>query len=246
MKPYINPEKDYNKLIDFMFKSNLINNGAFIYELFSYNNYLKDILNSTDDKPVKCNVNDNIVVSSEEQVICLLNRMINRFDKHFPFLHRCRKSLFIDFLGYDETKKFLLSKHYLGDNKYIDFFEDSINRIFVRNFYRNLQYTKDDYIDIFKERKINYKNLSLDKTTHLYKLVNLLSDFTYCQHNSYHINYLFDSIEDRINYHSKAIGRKKTPKEVWEERIISHHRIHTEEIIKAYNRKKAYLELFKK
>ena len=25
MKPYINPEKDYNKLIDFMFKSNLIN-----------------------------------------------------------------------------------------------------------------------------------------------------------------------------------------------------------------------------
>ena len=40
MKPYINPEKDYNKLIDFMFKSNLINNGAFIYELFSYNNYL--------------------------------------------------------------------------------------------------------------------------------------------------------------------------------------------------------------
>lgn len=246
MYPYTKPEKNYNELIDFMFSSNIINNGAFIYELFSYNSYLKNILKATDDKPVKCNVNDNIVVSAEEQVICLLNRMINRFDKQFPFLHGYRKWLFTQFLGYEETRQYLLSKHYLGDNSYIKFFEDSINRIFVRNFYRNLEFVMDDFIEIFKERKINYKSLSLDKTTHLRQLVDLLSDFTYCYHDNINIAFLFESIEDRVNMFAKSYGRKKATKEEWYQRMIDENKLHTEEIIKAYNRKKAYLELFKK
>lgn len=242
----IKKNKDINELCEYIFRDEKINNSAFIYELLLYNNCLINILNEVDDKPVACNVNPNIVVTAEQQVICLLNRMINRFDSQFPFLHGYRKWLFTQFLGYEETRQYLLSKHYLGDNSYIKFFEDSINRIFVRNFYRNLEFIMDDFIDIFKERKINYKKLSLNRTTHLRQLVDLLSDFTYCYHDNINIIFLFESIEDRVNMFAKSYGRKKATKEVWYQRMIDENKIHTEEIIKAYNRKKAYLELFKK
>ena len=150
--------KNFDKLCEYIFKDEKINNSAFIYELLSYNHYLIDILNEVNDKPVVCNVDPSIKVTAEQQVICLLNRMIDRFNSHFPFLHKYRKWLFGHLLSYEETRQYLLSKHYLGDNDYIKFFENSINRIFVRNFYRNLEFVMDDYIDIFKEKKINYKN----------------------------------------------------------------------------------------
>lgn len=238
--------KDISELCEYIFKEEKINNSAFIYELLLYNSCLINILNEVNDKPVVCNVNPNIVITAEQQVICLLNRMINRFDSYFPFLHGYRKWLINHFLGYEETRKYLLSKHYLGDNNYIKFFEDSINRIFVRNFYRNLEFVMNDYTDIFKERKINYKKLSLNRTTHLRQLVDLLSDFTYCRHDHIDTLFLFESIEDRVTMFCKSYGRKRATKDVWYQRMIDENRMHTIGIIESYNRKKDYLELFKK
>lgn len=242
----IKKTKDIDKLCEYIFKDEKINNSAFIYELLSYNSYLINILNEVDNKPVVCNVDPNVKVTAEQQVICLLNRMIDRFDSHFPFLYRYRKWVFSHFLSYEETRQYLLSKHYLGDNNYIKFFENSINRIFVRNFYRNLEFVMDDYIDIFKERKINYKNLSLDKPTHLRQLLDLLSDFTYCFHDHINIIFLFESIEDRVTMFCKSYGRKRATKEVWYQRMIDENRMHMTRIIESYNNKKDYLKLFKK
>ena len=150
-----------------------LNNGPLIYSLIQNNNNLRKIINNIDNQKIVSNSNPNIIIRPDMQVIFLLDRLINRFDDHFPLLYKYRMLIIDNFLEYKECENYLLEKHYLGDNEYINYYENKLNLIFVKSFYNNLKYIKNELIDVFKENKINTKKLLLNNHDELKKLLNL-------------------------------------------------------------------------
>jgi len=110
-----------------------------VYKLV-HSNLLKSTIKKIDNIDVPCNVNPNEITSANEQFLQLLDRFITYFNDSFYFLHTythlCIK-LIIE-TNYKDMEKYLLSKHYLGDNDYIPFFNNSIYRMMVANFIRSI------------------------------------------------------------------------------------------------------------
>ena len=174
-----------------------LNNGPLIYYLIQNNSNLRKIIDSSNNKKVISNLNANTIINPNIQIIYLLDRLINRFDDHFPLLHRYRTLIINNFFEYNECKNYLLEKHYIGDNNYINYYENKLNIIFIKSFYNNLKYIQYELIDVFKENKINTKKLSSNNPTEIKKLLNLLSDFSYCYHR-WDSTYLFTEIDSEI------------------------------------------------
>lgn len=222
-----------------------INNSPLLYELIKKNKDFRFILNNVNDKKVVSNVNPKEIISAEMQVVYLMNRLINRFDDHFPLLYKYRKSIIEEFLEFDETKEFLSCKHYLGNNKYIKYFEDSLNRIFVKSFYNNLNYYKYFLADILKERNIYVKRLSLKNSNHLRLLVDFLSDLSYC-YNEWDAFYIFIDVAERVNYYKTEKEYQNHKDNNWLDIVLRDHITHIGRIIGGYKKKKKYLKFFKK
>lgn len=210
-----------------------LNNGPLIYNLILNNNNLRKIINNIDNKKIISNSNPNVIIRPDMQVIFLLDRLINRFDDHFPLLHKYRTIIIDNFLRYKEYENYLKEKYYLGDNEYIKYYEEKLNLIFVKSFYNNFKYIENELTDIFKEYKINMKKISLDNPTELEKLLNILSDFSYCYHR-WDSAYLFSEMDNDIKLNSE-----------WKEEILKDYKFHLSRILENYNLKKEYLEIFK-
>ena len=105
--------------------------GAFISQFVRISGNFPRVLKDLDDSEVVSNVDPNNVLTAEQQVMHLFNRLLGWFDKYFPTLYRYRLAIVGKLLDHEETIEYLQSKHYLGDNDYIKFFTDSISLIFV-------------------------------------------------------------------------------------------------------------------
>lgn len=210
-----------------------LNNGPLIYYLIKNNANLRKIIDNIDNKKVISKLNSNIIINPEIQIIYLLDRLINRFDDHFPLLHKYRTLIINNFFEYSECKSYLLEKKYIGDNEYINYYENKLNIIFIKAFYNNLKYIQYELIDVFKENKINIKKISASNPTEIKKLLNLLSDFSYCYHR-WDSAYLFTKIDSEINLNNE----RKTG-------ILEDYKLHLNRIIENYDLKKEYLKILK-
>ena len=81
-----------------------LNNGPLIYNLIQNNNNLRKIINNIDNKKIVSNSNPNIIIRPDMQVIFLLDRLINRFDDHFPLLYKYRILIIDNFFLLFESK----------------------------------------------------------------------------------------------------------------------------------------------
>ena len=220
-----------------------LNYSAFISHNVRLSGNFNRVLKDLDESVVVSNVDPNNILTAEQQVMHLFNRLLYWFDKYFPTLYRYRSIIIGKLLSYDETVEYLQSKHYLGDNNYIKFFTDSINLIFVKGFYNNLKYHYDIYADILKERKIDYKKLDLKKSSHLKKLLDLVSDLAFCdkEFDSYYLfNYIDNDIQLFVNNKHRAQANID-----YKEQCIWISKVHNEKIIEKYNMKKDYIKYFK-
>lgn len=219
--------------------------GSFIYELIKYNMYFPYIISSLDQSEVTSSSNNNIQISANQQLLHLLDKLINEFDKYFPMQYGQRYDIVGKLLGLNLTIEYLHSKYYYEDKEYELYYEDMIKKIFITIFYSNLKYNYKLYSDIFSEKRINYTNIDLNKPLHVKKILNILSDLSYCNLTN-DITWLFEDIESHIIRDKNSSYRKKqkSNKEC-EERIISINNKYVIKLIENYNMRKEYLKYFR-
>lgn len=105
---------------------NILLNSPHDYDLIIYKLLKTDILDEIilklDNKIVCCNANPSEIYSAEEQFLMLLTRLFDFLLKIFPSLYKVRKVVMEDIINGNKqnVEKYLLSKHYVGDNKYIN------------------------------------------------------------------------------------------------------------------------------
>lgn len=219
--------------------------GSFIYELIKYNMYFPYIISSLDQSEVISSSNNNIQISANQQLLHLLDKLINEFDKCFPLQYGQRYDIVGKLLGLNLTIEYLHSKYYYEDKEYELYYEDMIRKIFITIFYNNLKYNYQLYSDIFSEKRINYTNIDLNKPLHVKKILNILSDLSYCNLTN-DITWLFEDIESHIIRDKNSSYRKKQKSnKKCEERIISINSKYVNKIIKNYNMRKEYLKYFR-
>lgn len=221
-----------------------------IYRLLE-RDFLDKIIQYIDDEPVPCNVNPEDLTSADEQFLLLLNRLIMYFRRYFPKIY--------DFTDYAiETivtgnsilaHNYLLSKHYLGDNDYIDFFNQSIWQLLVSNFLCNGKHVYQ-VKHLLKSNKIKYStnidDYSLDE---LKKIINLLSDLVYCASSEYRAFYLFGDIDADLCKRLEDIEKEReyTLKDVdfHNKNLEEFYSVQYDIIIEEYMKKRKYLKYFK-
>lgn len=219
--------------------------GSFIYELIKYNMYFPYIISSLDQSEVTSSSNNNIKISANQQLLHLLDKLINEFDKCFPLQYGQRYDIVGKLLGLNLTIEYLHSKYYYEDKEYELYYEDMIRKIFITIFYNNLKYNYQLYFDIFSEKRINYTNIDLNKPLHVKKILNILSDLSYCNLTN-DITWLFEDIESHIIRDKNSSYRKKQKSnKKCEERIISINSKYVNKIIENYNMRKKYLKYFR-
>ena len=114
---------------------NILLNSPHDYDLIIYKLLKTDILDEIilklDNKIVCCNANPSEIYSAEEQFLMLLTRLFDFLLKIFPSLYKAREVVMEDIINGNKqnVEKYLLSKHYVGDNKYINFFKENNYKI---------------------------------------------------------------------------------------------------------------------
>lgn len=134
-------------------------------------------------------------LTSEEQFLDIIHHIINRFNTDFWFLKKYGNYIMEIILCQRETIPLLLTKKYLGDNKYIPYYQLEFQKICIINFYKILKYI--DYTEIIytflQDYKIDIQNFKLSNIHDVTKLYNTLRLICLCNCNSYGLLYLFDS-----------------------------------------------------
>lgn len=212
--------------------------------------YFKKSINKIDNVGVPSNVKPNEITSADEQFLQLLNRFIEFFDDSFYFLHSdsiCYIHMIIE-TNYKELEKYLLSKHYLGDNNYIDFFQDSIYRIIVSNFIKNTVVSKT-LKNLFKNNKIPIKDVKDYTLDEILKINDLLSDIVLANaKNTFAAILLFDDIDKNISKIIKRMNKRKiSSKDILDKKksILSLSLFKIDSLIEEYEKKKDYLIFLK-
>ncbi len=216
--------------------------GSFIYELIKYNLYFPEILRTLDKSDVTYN---KIIISAENQMLHLFDKLVEKFDKYFPLQYGQRYNIIGKILGLQVTADYLHCKHYYNDKEYEKYFEDKIRVIFISVFINNLKYNYELYENIFKDRRINLKRFDINNPNQAKKVLSLLSDLAYCNLTN-DILWLFDSIEMHIIRDENSLYRRKNKsKEDMKNRIITTNNNYIIKIIDNYNKRKDYLKYFK-
>lgn len=224
------------------------------YSFMVYRLIHQDIFKRTiakiDDVGVPCNVNPKEITSANEQFLQLLNRFIEFFDNSFYFLHidsECYIHTIIQ-TNYKELEKFLLSKHYLGDNNYIDFFQESIYRIIISNFIKNVELSKN-LKKLLKREKIAIKPIKNYTLEEIIKINDLLSDIVLANaKDSFTAIMLFDDVNKSISQILKNMEKDKwTKKDILDRKksITNFTLNRIDSLIEEYEKKKDYLIFLK-
>jgi hypothetical protein len=213
-----------------------------IYKIIN-SGVLDEIIDNIDDKCVLSDINSNEIISSYEQFLDLLNKFIVFFKKKFNNL-----SFYIDELikeliknNYYEFSNYLLSKHYLGDNKYIMFFEDNMNRLSILNFVKNIEYSSE-IKKLLKLNNIKIKNIKDYSFDEVLEISDLLSDLIFCYSNEFHTVLLFTDMSKVINDLKSDNSNNNLDKI---DAVINDFDFKCKIIIDSYNNKRKYLKYFK-
>lgn len=223
--------------------------SMWIYKLIQEDRFEKTI-KKIDNVGVPCNVNPKEITSADEQFLQLLNRFINFFNNSFYFLHTDVYFYITRIIdsNYSKLEKYLLSKHYLGDNSYIPFFQDSAYRIIVTNFVKLLPLSKN-LQKLFKKEKIAIKSINGYTLEEILKINNLLSNIVLANHNhSFTASILFEDVQKNLNQTIKLMQKKNVDENLINERRASSTEFFLGQVdflIKNYNKKKEYIFLFK-
>ena len=220
-----------------------------VYKLV-HSNLLKSTIKKIDNIDVPCNVNPNEITSANEQFLQLLDRFITYFNDSFYFLHTythlCIK-LIIE-TNYKDMEKYLLSKHYLGDNDYIPFFNNSIYRMMVANFIRSINISSK-LRKLFIQEKIAIKNINDYSLEEIFKINDLLENIVFANaRDSFNTIYLFDDISKCIYNRVKQMKKKKLDKTKilsLEESLNLFYSMKIDSLIEEYFKKKKYIKYFK-
>lgn len=228
-------------------------NGKYDYDTIVYKILKKDSLDQMirkiDQVPVPCDVRPDDLTSSEEQFVQLLDRFVDWFQEDFPTLSFFCKFIIEEIIetNYNEMEQYLLSKHYLGDNKYIPFFQKSIYKIIINNFIANVKYIPvlEALIQTEGIKIKNYDSIKLDT---IIKLERLLSDIVFCNGNNLLLHLLFSNIDYEIEaVKNKGIKNNNTEFDIkYEIQVLKdYYEFHYELMINIYLKKKEYLKIFK-
>lgn len=215
-----------------------------VYNLI-HQDCFKNTINKIDGIGVPCNVNPSEIISAEEQFIRLLDRFIEYFDNTFYFLHN-DSYLYIRRIietNYKKVEKYLLSKHYLGDNDYIDFFNDSIYRIIITNFVKNISFIPN-LKKLFIKEKIEIKNINQYTLEEVLNIKDLLSDIVLSNaKDTFNSILLFEDIDDSISKIIKNMKKKAPEYELNERRnsMTNLSILKIDILIEEYLKKKKYL-----
>lgn len=218
-----------------------------VYKLI-HHDYFKKTLPKIDNIGVPCNVNPKEITSADEQFLQLLNRFIEFFDDTFYFLHidsYCYIHLIIE-TNYENMEKYLLSKHYLGDNNYIEFFQDSIYRIIVSNFIKNVTLSKT-LEKLLKKESIACKRIEDYSLSEILKIKNLLAYITLANiKNKFSAIVLFDDINKAISQIEQILVKNKLKeKDILNKKeiILNNYLFKIDLLIEEYEKKKKYLTM---
>jgi hypothetical protein len=204
---------------------------------------LDEIIKKINNEDVPCDVNPNEITSSNEQFLGLLNRFVIFFKKNFCGLSEYTDESIKELIqsNINEFSNYLLSKHYLGDNKYIRFFEESLNRLAISNFVKNTEYSYE-LKKLFKDENIKIKNIDKYTFNEVMKISDLLSDLVFCYYNEFHTLLLFTDIN---KFMSEYIDVQSKNEAKMINALINDFDFKCSFIIESYNKKREYLKYFK-
>lgn len=230
----------------------IVLNSKYSYDMLVYRllskNVLDDIITKIDNVPVECNIDSSEWISADEQFIQLLDRFICYFRNTFFTI--CSSEYIIEMIintNKDRIREYLLSKHYLGDNNYIDFFNESIYKIFISNFVQNSSYIPL-INNLFIKEKLEIKNINDYNLNEILKIVTLISDLLLCSNGKNSVIYIFYNIDYESNQYiekNKSKKKNKNNRKEYKIKLIEHYTYQYELIIKNYIQKKKYLKYFK-
>ncbi len=153
------------------------------------NHKLDNIIGNLDNIiviPEIANTTKKGYLTSEEQLVVMLQYLIDTFNNEFWFIKVNRNIILDCLINSDEAKHLLYSKKYFGDNRYIDDFFAVFQRITTNILKKIINNSAVEVSDLLEDEQ--FKNLDDPKVLyHLLKLICL------CNSTSYQLVYLFDT-----------------------------------------------------
>ena len=189
---------------------NILLNSPHDYDLIIYKLLKTDILDEIilklDNKIVCCNANPSEIYSAEEQFLMLLTRLFDFLLKIFPSLYKAREVVMEDIINGNKqnVEKYLLSKHYVGDNKYINFFKKNNYKIIFGNFINNIQ-EMSEVKNILKRENIKIKQISEYSVIELCDIANFFKKIGICNlDDEFVLTYIFSNINTVVEKRKKS------------------------------------------
>lgn len=185
-KKIINVARKLNNLEHRIMTIEIINDG-------SLDNFI-ELLNHEKVKINSTSLIKKGYITSEEQFLRIIDNFITYFLNIFPTLDRLK--VIISLCINSDNNMTLLSKDYLYDNTYIDYYIYNYNLMIINNFYYNAIKFQDELKDKFKQIKLEPKKINLKNRDDINSLINLLEELCFINKNHYALLSLFTKVND--------------------------------------------------
>ena len=212
-------------------------NISIIFDLFN-NGYLDKFINNLNDQPIMinyCTFQNKNLLTSEEQFLQIIDNYITFFNKKFTFI--TLKELIIKLIFYNNDNKIFHSKKYIGNNKYINYFNKNYILFTIQIFYKNCKKLYTHLKSELDSININITEININNIAEANKILDILIDLCITNKNAYDLIYLFKDIDN-------AIVNVKTnePTEKVKSSIYDIYIIQWKNIINNYHKNKAFLK----
>lgn len=197
---------------------------------------INNLINNINNKKTKINITSlykKKYLTENEQFLLLLNNTIYYFKEQFYFLNNNIDLVITILLQNKKNTKYLLSKKYIGKNSNIPFFNTSIKKLIITNYYNNLKNLSKESLIIKNFRKEH--NLFLEKEINI--IYNNLLELSLCNATYTNNILLFESINNNINETEKKFKNKNINKQ-----IKLHYIKEYEKMINNYYEKKQIIQ----
>jgi len=191
--------------------------------------------------------NNKIYYDANEQFLVLINNFISYFKSNFYFIDTEFNYIIESLLKNSNPSitKFLLSKNYIGNNDFIDYFNYNLNRLITYNFYKNLKLlSKHSKIinQFFKNKKLNININLINTSDGLDRLLKYLKILCIANVKNPNLILLFENINI---YTTEMMGKRPNidEKNIYND-VINYFIVEWENIINNYLNNKVLIEYF--
>lgn len=219
------------------------------YEFLSYkligSKFLQDTISNISDLSITHNIDIQDENINAKQFLNLLNRFVHEFDILFYNIHTTETNITNVFeANIDKINEFFSLKCNIWKDETI--VKEKAYKIIISNFINNSKYIPS-LKKLLNEIGIEIKNIDDYTFDECYKIVNLLSNISFCTRRRNWNECLFENIDFRTNKHVKMQMEKpkhKHDEKYYRDCYISRYIKIYNEIIDTYNNKKKYLKYF--